>query len=143
MTSRYPPLEEIFPALKPAKARETRPNPKNLKDAVRSDLSENAVWFNSSELAGYHVINGAGILCVFDRYEAVLATGSGRATDKGAAVKAGLQSDLYLLFIRADEYGGNPRVGQEITVDGRKLRVKGHILYDGVYEITLEGDAAR
>jgi hypothetical protein len=81
---------------------------------------------------------------VFDRYEAAAAAmDSGRSGDRGAVVLAGLQSDLYLLFIRADEYGGTPRTGQEIKVDGRKLYAQGSVLYDGVYEITLKGGAAR
>jgi hypothetical protein len=56
---------------------------------------------------------------------------------------AGLQTDLYLLYIRADEYNGTPRIGQEISVDGQKLYVTGSILYDGVLEITLKAGAIR
>ena len=117
---------------------------KSLKEDARSDLVKGAAWFNDSELADYHNINGSKILCIFDRYEAALAgTDSGRARNEGAVIIAGLQSDLYLLFIRADEYKGTPRTGQEITVNGQKLFVRSSVIYDGVYEITLKGGAVR
>jgi hypothetical protein len=117
---------------------------KSLKGDVRADLSKRAAWFNDLELAGYHTINDSKILCVFDRYDAVLAaTDSGRTTNKGAALMAGLQTDLYLLFIREDEYNGTPRIGQDIRVDGRKFYIQGSIIYEGVYEITLKTGAAR
>ncbi|MDR1510898.1 MAG: hypothetical protein LBS53_14840 [Synergistaceae bacterium] len=139
--STYPPLEEIFPALKMSlENREAR----SLKDDVKSDLAKGAAWFNDLELAGYHTVNGGKILCVFDKYDAAFAArDSGRSTDKGAVVMAGLQSDLYLLFIRADEYGGTPRIGQEITVDCRKFFIREFVDYEGVFEITLKAGAAR
>jgi hypothetical protein len=56
---------------------------------------------------------------------------------------AGLQTDLYLLFIRADEFDGTPCIGQEISVDGQKLYVAGYILYDGVFEVTLKAGVVR
>jgi hypothetical protein len=127
------------------KSAETNPPPpKSLKDDIEGDLTKRSVWFNDLELAGYHAINGKKILCVFDRYEAALAAmGSGRTSNKGVVMTAGLQTDMYLLFIRADEYGGNPRIGQEITVDGHKLHVQGSIAYDGVYEVSLKAGAVR
>jgi hypothetical protein len=122
---------------------QTQP-PKSLKEDARSDLAKRTAWFNDLELAGYHTINGAKILCVFDRYEAALAAmDSGRSVSKGAAVTAGLQSDLFLLFIRADEYNGSPRIGQEIRVDGQRLYAQSSILYDGMLEITLRAGAVR
>jgi hypothetical protein len=139
--STYPPLEEIFPALKGTTTNLSR---KNLKDDIKSDLAKGAAWFNNLELAGYHTVNGEKLLCVFDKYDAALAsTDSGRSTNKGAVVMAGLQSDLYLLFVRADEYGGTPRIGQEIKVDGRKLFIREFVDYEGVFEITLKAGAAR
>jgi hypothetical protein len=139
--SAYPPLEEIFPALKTNAANLPR---KTLKDDVKSDLVKGAAWFNDTEFAAYHNIEGKRILCVFDRYESALAVlDSGRSVNKGAVVMAGIQSDLYLLFIRANEYPGSPRVGQDIQVDGRKFFIRSAITYDGVYEITLGAGAAR
>ena len=143
MLSAYPPLEEIFPTLKTKTTTQT-PLPKSLKEDVKRDLRKRTAWFNDLELADYHVINGARILCVFDRYDAALAVvDAGRTTSKGIVVMAGLQSDSYLLFIRADEYNGTPRVGQEITIDGIKLYIRGSVFYDGVYEITLNGGFER
>ena len=142
MRQTYPPLGEIFPALKTAQA--CQKSRKNLKGDIKSDLAKRAVWFNDLELADYHAVNGQKILCVFDRYDAaVAAIDSGRAGNKDAAALSGLQSDLYLLFIRADEYNGTPRIGQEIKVDGRKLYVRDSVAYDGVYEMTLKGGAVR
>ena len=122
----------------------TEPRRKSLKDDVKSDLVKRAAWFNDLEFADYHDIEGRKTLCVFDRYESALAAlDSGRSVSKGAVVMAGIQSDLYLLFIRADEYRGSPRVGQDISVDGRKFYIQGSILYEGVYEITMKAGAAR
>ena len=140
--SAYPPLEEIFPALKtPTKTTIRR---KSLKDDVKSDTVKRASWFNDLECADYHNVEGKRTLCIFDRYESALAAlDSGRSVSKGAVVMAGIQSDLYLLFIRADEYLGSPRIGQYISVDGRKFYIQGSIVYEGVYEITLASGAAR
>ncbi|MDR3280945.1 MAG: hypothetical protein LBT23_10565 [Synergistaceae bacterium] len=146
MPSGYPILEEIFPALCPAKSPanpQNRPQ-KSLKNDVKDDLIKRGVWFNDLELADYHIINNKKILCVFDKYDAALAaTDSGRSTNKGAVVMAGLQSDTFLLFIRVDEYDGSPRTGQPLTVDGQKLYVHSSIVYDGVFEIILRGGALR
>lgn len=142
MTKTYPTMEEIFPNLKTP--RQTKNPRKSLKGDTASDLAKRTVWFNDLELAGYHTVNGKKLLCVFDRYDAAIASAdSTRAASKGAAVMSGLQSDLYLLFIREDEYGGTPRIGQDVTVDGRKLYVTGSVLYDGVHEITLKAGAVR
>jgi hypothetical protein len=146
MSQAYPPLTEAFPALRRKNQRNQarQEAPASLKTDASSDLKKRAAWFNDLEFADYHDINGARILCIFDRYESALAAAdSGRSTNKGAAVMAGLQTDLYLLFIRADEYGGSPRIGQEIKVDGRKFYAQGSILYEGVYEITLKTGAVR
>ena len=117
---------------------------RTLKDDVKNDLVKRRVWFDDTEAADYHVINNARILCVFDRYDASLAvTDSGRSNNKGDVIKAGLQTDLYLLFIRADEYNGTPRIGQEISLDGRTFYVNGFVLYDAVYEITLKAGVVR
>ncbi|MDR3353689.1 MAG: hypothetical protein LBO21_01470 [Synergistaceae bacterium] len=142
MTADYPPLEEIFPNLATEKPGTVSAG--SLKEDAANDLTKRAVWFNDLELAGYHSVNGSKILCVFDRYDtAIAAIDSGRDSGKGSSIMAGLQSDLYLLFIREDEYGGAPRIGQALTVDGRKLYVQGSILYDGVHEITLKAGAVR
>ena len=135
MRTTYPPLAEVFPVLQ---RKQTPGNPPlSLKEQIKRDLKKGAVWFDDSEMAAYHDINGSSILCVFDRYETALAaTASSRDTPTIGA--AGLQSDLYLLCIRADEYGGEPRVGQEIRINGRKYQVQpGCIEYEGVYDVIV------
>jgi hypothetical protein len=141
----YPPMAEIFPCLKRAQAATAETEePSSLKRDAADDLKKRAVWFNDLEFAGYHDINGSQILCLFDKYESALASmDSGHSTNKGAVVFAGIQTDLYLLFIRADEYNGSPRAGQEIRVDGRKFYIDSSMEYEGVYEITLRAGAAR
>jgi hypothetical protein len=144
MQTTYPPLQEIFPCLERKRPTTERGKSQSLKQDAAGDLKKRAAWFNDLEFADYHDINGSKILCVFDRYQTALAAwDSGRSVNEGAVVMAGLQSDLYLLFIRADEYHGSPRVGQEIRVDGRKFYIHGSIVYEGVYEITLKAGAAR
>jgi hypothetical protein len=137
-------MEEIFPCLKRERPATETKESRNLKRDAADDLKKRAVWFNDLEFADYHDINGNKILCVFDRYESALAAmDSGRSINKGTVVIAGIQSDLYLLFIRADEYPGSPRIGQEIKVDGRKFYVQGSVVYEGIYEITLKAGAVR
>jgi hypothetical protein len=146
MSSRYPPLEEVFPTLRPS-ARPASPEDqpqKSLKDDIRDDLIKRNVWFNDLELADYHEIgpNHSRILCVFDKYEAALA-----AYDSGGggniASRTGLQSDLYLLFIRVDEYGGEPRIGQNLPVDGKNFYIQSYLDAGGVYEVTLKVGVTR
>ncbi|GHV50408.1 hypothetical protein FACS1894216_02550 [Synergistales bacterium] len=136
-------LAEIFPSLR-RNSENPQPETKSLKDDTRADLKKRAVWFNDLEFADYHDINGSSVLCLFDRYDAVIASfDSGRSSNSAASVTAGLQTDAYLLFIRSDEYNGAPRFGQELRVDGRKLYIQGAVLYDGVYEITLKAGSVR
>jgi hypothetical protein len=137
-------MEEIFPCLKREHPATETEESRSLKQDAARDLKKRAAWFSDLEFADYRDINGHKILCVFDRYESAVASiDSGRATNRNAAAMAGLQSDLYLLFIRADEYPGSPRIGQELRVDGRKFFIQGSIVYEGVCEITLGSGAAR
>ena len=141
-TTRYPPLAEVFPVLQ-RKNPPAAESPPNLKENLKQDLRKGAVWFDDSELASYRDINGARILCIFDRYETALAAASSSRTTSTTGAE-GLQSDLYLLFIRADEYKSEPRVGQEIRIDKRKYYVQpGTIEYDGVYEILVKRASVR
>ena len=114
------------------------------KEDAQEDLVKRRVWFDDTEMAAYHDINGKRVLCLFDRYESAVASiESGRSSNMGRTGLAGLQTDLYLLFIRADEYGGEPRIGQEIRVDGRTFYIHGSIEYDGVYEIMMKVASVR
>jgi hypothetical protein len=140
----YGDLTKIFPALAGRASPAASPETHSLKQDIRDDLVKRRVWFNDHEMADYRNINGKRILCVFDRYESALATlDSGRSVNKGAVVMSGLQSDLYLLFVRENEYPGSPRIGQGVKVDGRMFYIQGSIVYEGVYEFTLKSGAAR
>ncbi len=132
-----------FPALggiTPADISENR----TFKETAQDDLVKRRVWFDDTEMADYHDINGSRILCVFDRYEsAVASVESGRTGNFARSGMSGLQTDLYLLFIRADECGDEPRIGGEIKVDGRKFYVHGLTEYGGVNEITMKAASVR
>ena len=135
-------LEAVFPAKKQSRGPAATEPVKTLKGYIADDLIKGAVWFTDTEMAEYHDINGARILCLFDKYEmAMAAAGNNRSTV--SVEQSGIQADMYLLFIRADEYNGTPRREQEIKVDGRKFYVVGAIEYDGVYEITLSARLVR
>lgn len=159
-----PDLKKVFPAEKQKAKSQRTPSPasppewpqrlaemepteeKTLKELISDDLTKGAVWFTDTEMAGYHDINGARILCLFDKYETAMsaASSSGGSSNKVVVETSGIQGDLYLLFIRADEYNGTPRRGQEIKIDGRKFYIEGGgIDYDGVYEITLSARSVR
>lgn len=115
------------------------PQSKNLKEDAKRDLKKGRVWFDDDEMAAYHDINGSKILCVLDRCETALAAVSSSRAATTRVGSEGLQLDLFILFIRADEYRGEPRVGQEICVDGRKYYIQpGCIEYDGVWEIVMK-----
>jgi hypothetical protein len=142
-----PDLATVFPALMataiPQEKRAATEN-KVFKDDVAGDLVKRKVWYNDQEMGGYHFINGVRILCIFDRYDAAVASvDSGNKRNISSTTTSGIQTDMYVLYIRSDEYNGEPRIGQEIKVDGRKFYVADYIEYDGQYDITMKVASVR
>lgn len=144
MAPPFPDLTEAFPILKGLNRTTEDPqeeSPSLKKDAKR-DLKKGAVWFSDDEHARYRDVNGARILCILDRYD-IAAVAGGPVKADMTRRQEGIQADILLLFIRADEYGGTPRYGQEIKIDGVRYTIVSSVDFDGVLEITIRGVSTR
>lgn len=137
-------LTEAFPILKNLNRETGRPEEgsPSLKTDAKRDLKKGAVWFSDDEHARYREVNGAMILCILDRYDISTVAG-GAAKAEMSRRQEGIQADTLLLFIRADEYRGTPRHGQEIKIHGVRYTILNSIDFDGVLEITIRGVFAR
>ncbi|ADE57242.1 hypothetical protein [Aminobacterium colombiense] len=99
------------------------------KDFVQSDLS---TFFNSSEFATSHAINGKEILCVID--ESLIHE---RRLQSRAEAVDGVFSKEIILYVKTVDIECEPLRGEEFRLDGSLFFVEevGHI--GGVLEITL------
>lgn len=140
MAPPFPNLTEVFPVLKKLnRMAENPPGEKlSLKNLANRDRKKGAAWFSDDEHARYRDVNGARILCILDRYD-IAATAGGSAKAETTRRAEGVQADILLLFVRTDEYGGAPRYGQEIRIDGVRYAVLSAIDFDGVLEIAIRG----
>lgn len=108
----------------------------SLRQVMRDDLRAGRVWFNESEMAGTHEVNGAKVLCVVDAAEAG-ETNSVRSDAAQQRRSEGLMTGALTVYMRRDEYGGTPFIGQPLTLDGRKYRIASWGDDEGVLELNL------
>ena len=111
-----------------------KPRHKTFLDHFANDLNDNKTWFNNSEFARYHVINGVSLLSVF-------ATNTVSQTLKYSAdndgVPFGINNAEGILYCRAQEVRG-VKVGEIITLDGKTYQInKANLLQDQVWAIVL------
>ena len=105
-------------------------------DEVATDLEDNAVWFNNSEFARYHDINGAKILSVFtsDRRTQSINIHVDGTTPEGISKSRGI------LFCRAQEISG-VNAEQPLRVDGKMYTVsEARLIQDQAWRIVLEAN---
>ena len=105
-------------------------------DEVAADLEDSAVWFNNSEFARYHDINGAKILSVFtsDRRTQSINVHVDGATPEGVSKSRGI------LFCRAQEISG-VNAEQPLRLDGKMYTVsEARLIQDQVWRIVLEAN---
>ncbi|MBR0278795.1 MAG: hypothetical protein IJQ75_02280 [Synergistaceae bacterium] len=106
-------------------------------DDVASDLEDNTVWFNNSEFARYHNINGRKILSVFtgDHRTQAINIHVDDTTPEGISKSRGI------LFCRAQEISG-VNAEQPLRVDGKLYTVSEAILIqDQIWRIVLEANS--
>lgn len=105
-------------------------------DDVASDLEDNAVWFNNSEFARYHNINGRKILSVFTgdhRTQAINIHVDGTTPE-------GISKSRGILFCRAQEISG-VNAEQPLRLDGKMYTVsEARLIQDQVWRIVLEAN---
>lgn len=105
-------------------------------DEVASDLEDGAVWFNSSEFARYHDIDGVKILSVLtsDRRTQSVNVHVDGATPEGVSKSRGI------LFCRAQEISG-VNADQPLRIDGKMYTVsEARLIQDQVWRIVLEAN---
>lgn len=114
----------------------------SLREVMRDDLRAGRVWFNEGEMAGWHEINGTRTLCVIDA-AAVDESGSYYSNPVENRRREGLMTSALTVYLRRDEYGGTPFVGQPLTVDGRKYRIASWGDDEGLLELNVTEVRAR
>ena len=105
-------------------------------DDVASDLDDGAVWFNNSEFARYHNIDGVKILSVFtaDTYTRKINIHVDGGTPEGVNKSRGV------LYCRAQEISG-VNAEQPLRVDGKMYTVsEARMLQGQVWRIVLEAN---
>lgn len=107
----------------------------SLRQVMADDLRAGRVWFNEGEMAGVHEINGAKVLCVVDAAAVDEINGLNDPAQKRR--NEGLMMSALTVYMRRDEYGGTPFVGQPLTLDGRKYRIASWGDDEGVLELNL------
>lgn len=104
----------------------------SFKEVLAEDT---AIFVNAEEFADTHTINGVSMPCLIDGNELLERQKGGGGMDR----RDGLFSDEILLFVKASDFGGKPKRGGTINVDGvRTYRIKNVTDEDGIYSITME-----
>lgn len=107
-------------------------------DQIAHDLDDGAVWFNNSEFARFHDINGKKILSVFagDSRSQSFNINLGGDQNPDVVTKSG-----GILFCRVQDIKGVVNSGQVLKLDGRLYTVsESRLLQDQVWRIVLEAN---
>ena len=99
-----------------------------LKNQIADDLDDGAVWFDEDELADWHAVNGAEVLCEIGATR--------NLPQKIARLFGGVVRDSSYLFIRAKEFVRKPRSGETILIDGESYKIADVLEDLGAYVIT-------
>ncbi|MBR0150256.1 MAG: hypothetical protein IJP89_02710 [Synergistaceae bacterium] len=117
-------------------AREIYESERTFLDELASDLEDNAVWFNNSEFARFHDINGVKLLSVFtaNKYTRRLTINTGEENPEGVRRSGGV------LFCRAQEID-HVSAEQSLRLDGKLYTVsEARLIQDQIWRIELEGN---
>ena len=110
------------------------------KEQAEADIA--AVFFNLDEFAETMTINGKAMDAILDDYELVertkgAGTSSASTSSFGRAAE-GIYQRHVLLYVRADQYGPEPKPSAILTIEGRgHFTVTDCTSEAGVYAITL------
>ena len=106
-------------------------------DFVANDLEDGAVWFNNSEFARFHDIDGNKILSIFTA-DTRAKTLNIRLSD-GENVE-GISKSNGVLYCRAQEFSGW-NAGSSLRLDGKLYTVdEARLIQDQVWRIVLEAN---
>ena len=110
---------------------------KTFLDFLAQDLDDNAAWFNSSEFARFHDINGTRILSV------LTSDAQSRKIDIRVGYDEnpeGVSKSRGILFCRAQEISG-VNAEQPLRVEGKMYTVsEARLIQDQVWRIVLEAN---
>lgn len=107
-------------------------------DFLAQDLDDGAVWFNNSEFARFHDLDGRKILSIF--------TADKRGKTYHITVNEEnpperIQQSGGILFCRAQNISGNWHAGATLRLDGRQYTVsEARLLQDQVWRVVLEAN---
>ena len=109
-------------------------------DFLAHDLDDGAAWFNNSEFARFHDLDGKKILSIFtsDTHGKTLniSIDSGEDNTPQLVHRSG-----GVLFCRAQNISGNWHVGATLRLDGRQYTVsEARLLQDQVWRVVLEAN---
>jgi len=102
------------------------------KSRIINDLAN--VFLNPNEFADLHNINGVdGVACVVD-------DNSAQPLRAGLERFDGVEKETIMLFIsEANWQGKPPAYNQLLSIDMERYRIKKSNIFNGLYEISLEG----
>lgn len=107
-------------------------------DFLAHDLDDGAAWFNDSEFARFHDIDGRKILSIFTSDTRGKTVNVRIDEDSGPEL---IHKSVGVLFCRAQNISGNWNVGVSLRLDGRQYTVsEARLLQDQVWRITLEAN---
>ena len=110
---------------------------KTFIDFEAHDLEDGAVWFNDSEFARYHDINGKKILAVFTndvKNKSINIRVGNNENPEGIAKSSGV------LFIRAKDLKRPIKADSSLQLDGELYTVSEASLQGQVWRIVLEAN---
>lgn len=109
---------------------------KTFIDYFAHDLDDGAVWFNNSEFARFHDIDGRKILSIF--------TSDTRGKYVNVRISENNNPELIhrsggVLLCRAQDISGNWNAGASLKLDGRLYTVsEARLIQDQVWRVVLE-----
>ena len=107
-------------------------------DYLAHDLDDNIAWFNNSEFARYHDIDGRKILSILTSDTRTQAINLNLADHNDPV---GLRKSRGVLFCRAQEIEGVFAADQSLRVDGRLYTIaEASLIQDQVWRVVLEAN---
>ena len=107
-------------------------------DFLAHDLDDDAVWFNNSEFARYHDVNGKKILSIFtmDTKDKKLDITIDGHTPEGLSKGSGV------FYARAKDFKKEFAVGAKFKLNGKLYTVSGsRLIQEQIWRIELEANS--
>ncbi len=100
----------------------------SFKEQLKADIKG---FLNTEEFGERMLINGKQMSVIFD---------TDKTSGGGTSETPGIYSSHKVMFVSAEEFGGKPKPGSEIIVNGKtRYTVVGEVISeDGLYTIPIE-----